>query len=113
MKLSELIEAGAVVQSGYQKVTTKWTNEDTGKEYEFDVEVKREMSAADHDFILIGYAQADGEDKSYMVRRVHRMVRLDGQAIPLATAESFKVTLLMALCAAIDAKEVKPVEKKK
>lgn len=110
MNLEELVKQGSV-QDGYEQVPVEWTN-DEGEQVAFDIYVKREMSAADYEYIYLGSGRRidpengqfidDGSD-SFMARRVHRLVRVgDGtEVIPEGTARKFKHTLLMAMASAI------------
>lgn len=94
MNLQELIKVGAAAPISYVKRPVKWEG------HEFDVEVKSEMTAADFEFV---YRSAVDED-SYMARRVHRFIRLkDGEQVPYADAKCFKTSLLISLCAEVNA----------
>lgn len=96
MNLEELIRSGALLSSandGPIKKKATWE----GKV--FDVLIKREMSAADFEYIF-----KDGDDDdSRMARRVHRLIYLaDGERIPYETAKQFKPSLLLSLVMAIN-----------
>ncbi|OHV12118.1 hypothetical protein [Kushneria phosphatilytica] len=112
MNLEELVRKGTI-DDGFEEKTVQW---DSGDEtLEFQVFVKREMSAADYEYIFLNTAQLgreeDDSDGSFMARRVHRMVRMqDHAAIPYNTAKRFKQSLLMALCSALNEVERSPVD---
>lgn len=92
MKLSELLQKGASVDLGYEDKIVTWQNGDEA--VEFDVQVKREISAADFEFIHFG---GGGEERSIMARRVHRLALMEGEAIPFEDAKRMKVSLLVAI----------------
>lgn len=96
MNLQQLIESGALLGSSahdFVKKSVTWEGNT------FDVFIKRDMSAADFEYVL----KDVGDDDSRMARRVHRFVSLDnGERIPYETALQFKTGLLIALANAIN-----------
>lgn len=108
-KLDQLLSAGALIENDTAIRPVLWTTE-AGDVIEFDVIVKTEMSAADYEFIYLGFGDTSN-DPSYLARRVHRMARFGGgEVIPLEQAVQFKPDLLRAICEAIGAVE-KPIPK--
>ena len=117
MKLQDLIEIGTV-REGFEPVDVTWHNGE--EELTFSVLAKREMTAADHEYIFLGTGrQRDAEGKlieddhdAFVARRIHRMVRLnnDGVAevIPYETAKRFKGSLLIAMAQALNSIEKQP-----
>ncbi|WP_411887339.1 hypothetical protein [Hydrocarboniphaga effusa] len=101
LKLQDLLGAGVVISDDVVNEKVLWTRED-GELVEFDIFVKREMSAADYEFIFLGLGEGS-EDKSWMARRVHRMVKMaSGEAFPMSDVVRFKPDLLKAICDAIN-----------
>jgi len=107
MKLQDLLEQGGYVQTGYEKRPVSWTNDD-GKAFAFFVIVKKEMSAADSEFIAWALKETD-DNASMLARRVHRLARFapdetggEPEIIPLAVAVKMKPSLLAAIIKAID-----------
>lgn len=122
MNLEQLKSQGSI-QDGYAKVPVEWTNDD-GDVIKFDIYAKREMSAADYEFIYLGTGRErdietgellDDPLDSMFARRVHRLARLgeDQEPIPFETAKTFKHSLLTAISGAIATVEKKPNSKKK
>lgn len=100
MKLEDLIAAGAIIVNPDERVkkSVKWTGEVNGKsaKLEFDIHVKREMSAADFEYMVV---QSSEPDVVRMARRVSRMVTLGDQgeqSIPYDVAREMKPSLLIA-----------------
>lgn len=105
--LERLLEAGAAIEAGYETKELTWNN---GKDdIKFAVEIKKEMSAADWEAIY--YGDTPEGERSYLVQKVSRMIRMDGKAVPLEKARTFKLTLLQVMAAAIVDVEVKPEKK--
>lgn len=105
--LDDLLALGVLVASGEHERPVTWVRED-GKSVTFKVLVKAEMTAADHEFIYLGMAAGSSEDagRSYLARRIHRLVRLAGGAvIPMDVADRMKPELLRAINAAISTRE--------
>ncbi len=101
-KLSDVLDDDGLIDEGTEKREVTW-NKKT-----FDVIIKKEMSAADYEFI---YFQMDAttSDKSILARRVHRMVlQEDGKQIPLAVTSRMKTSLLQAICGQINEVEIVP-----
>lgn len=101
-KLSDVLDDDGLIDEGTERRPVTWN----GKT--FDVIIKKEMSAADYEFI---YFQMDAttSDKSILARRVHRMVQQeDGKAIPLAVTSRMKTSLLQAICGQINEVEIVP-----
>lgn len=119
MNLADLNKL-ATIQDGYVEKSVKWTS-DSGDTYKFDVELKREQSAADFEFINYGpqpQAKRDAAGKlvkdksgniefirddeaSINARRVSRMVRLKGgESIPYDTVKHWKNSLILVLAGA-------------
>lgn len=97
MNLKDLIAAGAIAKSGFDDAVTRSV---TWEGNTFDVKIKRDISAADFEFI---YAQAKDDEDSYSARRVHRFVMLtEEERIPYETARQMKSSLLIAICSAIN-----------
>ena len=96
MNLEDLIKSGALISSSANEPVLKTVKWD-GKE--FDVKIKRDMSAADFEYVI----KEIGDEDSRMARRVHRLVYLaGGERIPYQTALQFKTSLLVALIGAIN-----------
>lgn len=97
MKLSDLIELGALNTDGVTRRTVKW------QEVEFDVLIKNEMSAADFEFIF-SVGKRDGSvaesEEAHMARRVHRLARIGSgsEILPYDQAVRMKLSLLLAIC---------------
>lgn len=114
MNLSELVGKGAFIDSGITGKSVSWTN-DEGSSVEFEISIKNEISAADYEFIYLGFGAEDDADseRSLMARRVHKLTRIgDGkETIPVEDAKRMKHSLLMAICKRIN--EVHADSKKK
>ncbi|MGJ8522298.1 hypothetical protein R84981_000983 [Carnimonas sp. R-84981] len=116
LTLSEINKL-ATIDDGYVERSVSWTNDD-GQTYTFEVELKREQSAADFEFINYGPQPVPKRDSagklvkddqgniefladseaSINARRVARMVRLKGgQAIPYETVKKWKSSLILLL----------------
>lgn len=101
-KLSAILDEDGLIDEATEKRSVTW-NKKT-----FDVIIKKEMSAADYEFI---YFQMNGTetDKSILARRVHRMIRQeDGKPIPLNVTSIMKTSLLQAICNQINEVEIVP-----
>lgn len=110
MDLSQLMERGSV-DTGFVEKTVTWDNGD--ESLEFTVFVKKEMSAADYEFIYLNMGNLRGQDDqdSLAARRVHRMIRMEGyEPIPHETAKQMKQSLLLAICKVLNEVEVPPTE---
>jgi len=104
MNLDQLIARGAIIQPAMVKKTVTWKHREDGElnEDTFDIHVKKDVSAADFQFIFSG--QSDDE-YALMPRRVHRLVTLGEngeEKIPYPAAASMRLSLLIALCTAIN-----------
>lgn len=117
MNLQQLVEIGSV-REGFEPVEVTWHNGD--EEVSFNILAKREMTAADHEFIFLGAGRKRDEEgkmieddhDAYVARRIHRMVRLDNEGvaevIPYETAKHFKGSLLIAMAQALNSVEKQP-----
>jgi hypothetical protein len=74
----------------------------------FDVNIKKEMSGADFEFI---YASGKNDDGSIMSRRVSRLILVGEKSIAYEEAKKFKHSFLVALCNAINAVQDADVKK--
>lgn len=71
----------------------------TWKENTFDINIKKELSPADFEFI---YASQKTDSDSHMARRVARSVFIDDLPIGYEVALTLKPSLLAAMVAAIN-----------
>jgi hypothetical protein len=107
MNLEQLMAAGAMLPNSLVKKTVTWKHRDDDKKMMtdiFDVHVKKDMSAADLEFIHLN----GNEHEGIMARRVSRLILLgeDGsERISFAVAASLQPGLLLSLCEAINAVE--------
>ena len=105
--LDDLIAKGAIIAPASVRVkkSIHWQSrgdDGTAVDVNFDVHIKRDMSAADFQFI---FSAAHDEDYAMMARRVHRLVTLGengDEKIPYEAAASMRVSLLIAICNAIN-----------
>ena len=115
MDLQKLIAAGAFIKGDYVRKSVSWKHVDENQAEvvnEFDIFFKRELSAADFEFIY----KARDDESSIMVRRVSRLVRLGEngeEAIPYETADQFHTGLLLAFVTAINQVEKENTPKEK
>lgn len=111
MNLDTLIALGGVVPHSITKKSITWKHRDvsTGEpvEHTFEVFIKRQMSAADAEFIH----SSRGEDDAFSARRVHRLVRIldpndaenpNGASIPDDFSQNMDLGLLTTICRAIN-----------
>jgi len=105
MNLQDLIDKGALVREGTERKSVVWNN--GTEDVKFDILVKREWTVADYESVSGYMSKADREDISLLAMRVHRMTRqADGNKFPLEACLRFKVSLLQAICEAINEVEV-------
>lgn len=104
MNLDSLIAAGAFVRPGLVKKTVTWKYRDEDEKIvtcEFDIHIKKSMSAADFEYIY----SPQSDDDVRMAKRVNRLVFLGEngeEVIPYAAAESMKPSLLIVLINALN-----------
>lgn len=103
MNLQDLIKSGALIDEGVTQRSVTWEG------HSFTVLVKNEMSAGDFEYIFgIGQRKEKGiddNDEAHMARRVHRLVRIGEKGadlVPYDQAVRMKLSLLLAICAAIN-----------
>lgn len=99
MNINDLVALGATANSSVVKKTISWKQKK--EEHTFDVFIKKEMSAADFEFIYTNRK----EDDTIMARRVTRLIFLGEkgeESIPYETASSMRWDLLLAMCKAIN-----------
>jgi hypothetical protein len=112
MSLENVLAAGATTDPTFVKQPVEWKTKDAQGDsvvHNFDVFIRKEMTAADFDFIYS--KKSDNEDENVRAcKQIHRFVRMgDGsEVIPFQKALTFKVSLIVALLDAITAVQAPP-----
>jgi hypothetical protein len=99
ISLEKLLEVGRI-DDGYETREVSWQNGDDT--YQFQIQVKKELTAADSEAIANAFEKAGGDDSetSVLATRVSRTVMMDGKRISFNQAASLKWGLLVAIAVA-------------